>query len=270
MTNKNIHYFLDEAGDTAFYFKGKKSALGTSGVSTCFIIGMVKIHDNLEDVRQKIILLQKEIVSNPFFQAPSLLKKSNGAGYYLHATDDIPEIRFKFLELIKTINCSFEAVVSEKNIERYETKHKGKEEFFYADLLSHLLKNKLQENSKIILHISERGKSTKNHNLEVALEKASQRFYKNSDLQGEINSKIVFNVNYPLNEPLLNLADYFCWAVQRVFEKGETRYYDFLKDKITVVIDLYDSENYKDFKNHYTIDNPLNKDNKKTHQHTNL
>ncbi len=101
-------------------------------------------------------------------------------GYYLHATDDLPEVRKEMFDLMKTINCSFEAVVGRKSIELYETKHKGKEEYFYADLLSHLLKNKLAKNPKLVLHISERGKSTKNHNLELAFLKAKQRFAQNN------------------------------------------------------------------------------------------
>jgi hypothetical protein len=40
-------------------------------------------------------------------------------------------------------------------------------------------------------------------------------------------------------EALLNVADYLCWSVQRVFERGETRYYDFLGDRINLVVDLY-------------------------------
>jgi hypothetical protein len=73
--------------------------------------------------------------------------------------------------MIKQLDCSFEAVVGRKDIERYETKHKGKEEFFYADLLSHLLKNKLAKGEKMVLHIAEKGKSTKNSNLDLALRK---------------------------------------------------------------------------------------------------
>lgn len=48
--NKTYHRFVDEAGDSTFYLKGKKSALGTDGVSKAFIIGMVKISDPLEEV----------------------------------------------------------------------------------------------------------------------------------------------------------------------------------------------------------------------------
>ena len=72
----------------------------------------------------------------------------------------------------------------------------------------------------------------------------------------------MFNVTKPLQEPLLNIADYFCWAIQRVFEKGETRYYDFVKEKISLVVDLYDIDKYEGFKNYYTPKNPLTAENK--------
>jgi hypothetical protein len=258
------HRFLDEAGDTTVYGKGKTEVIGNSGVSYCFIIGMVKFKEPLEALRGKIIALQKKVESDPYYNVPSINKKRKGSGYYFHATDDLPEVRKLFFDFIKTINCSFEAVVATKNVSRFETKYKGKEEYFYADILSHLLKNKLtQKEEKLVLHISERGKSTKNNNLELALAKAKQRFViKNSDLP--ITTKIVFNITYPTIEPLLNVADYFCWAVQRVFERGEMRFYDFLKEKISTVIDLHDVEKYEGFKNYYGPKNPLTAGNKKS------
>ncbi len=256
------HRFLDEAGDTTFFGKKKKVILGDIGVSKCFILGMVKFKEPLDFIRKKVIELQLEIESNPFFETPSLLKKKNSTGgYYLHATDDIPEVRLKMFELIATFNCSFEAVVGRKSLERYVEKHKEKEEYFYADMLSHLLKNKLSKSEKIVLHISERGKSTKNLNLELAYKKAIQRLQKKGGEQNKGN-KIVFNVNVPTAEPLLNVADYFCWCIQRLFEKGEVRYYNLLKDKISLVVDLYDSANYENFKNYYGPKNQLTKQNK--------
>ncbi len=257
-TNENqYHRFIDEAGDTTFFMKGKKTALGEPGVSLAFIVGMVKISSPLHEVRNRIIALQESITSNPFYDVPSVRKKANKGGYYLHATDDIPEIRKDFFDLIKTIDCSLEAVVGRKSIERFVTRHKEKQEYFYADLLSHLLKNKFQKHEKLVLHVSERGQSTKHTNLNLALEKAKQRFTeKKPDV--EMKTKIVFDVQPPTREPLLNLADYMCWAVQRVFEKGEVRYYNLIKEKISLVVDLYDEEKIKGWKNHYdNKKNPL-------------
>jgi len=258
----DYHRFLDEAGDTTFYGKGKKNIIGSNGVSNVFILGMIKVKDPLDEVRKKINALQEKITKDNFYHVPSVLKKISKTGYYLHATDDLPEVRKEMFDLIKTINCSFEAVVGRKSIERYETKHKGKEEYFYADLLSHLLKNKLSKHEKLVMHISERGKSTKNHNLELAFLKAKQRFTKINGNK-EMKTNIVFNVNYPTKDPLLNLADYFCWTIQRVFERGEIRYYNFIKEQVKVVIDLYDTRNYGDWKNYYdNKKNPLTAENK--------
>lgn len=258
----DYHRFLDEAGDTTFYGKGKKNIIGENGVSKVFILGMIKVKDPLDVVRDKIYKLQDKIIEDEYYHVPSVLKKINKTGYYLHATDDIPEVRKEMFDLIKTINCSFEAVVGRKDIERYETRHKGKEEYFYADLLSHLLKNKLSRHDKLVMHISERGKSTKNHNLELAFLKAKQRFSKiNGDKESK--TKVVFNVNYPTKDPLLNLADYFCWSVQRVFERGEVRYYNYIKDQVKLVIDLYDKSKYEGWKNYYdNRKNPLSAENK--------
>ena len=272
------HRFLDEAGDTAFYGKGKKNIIDTKGVSDCFIIGMVKFKQPLPDIRKAVIDLQTKVATDPFFDVVSVRKKKENSGYYFHATDDIPEVRKLFFDFIKTVNCSFEAVVGRKSLERYETKHKGKEQYFYADLLSHLLKNKLNKEERLVLHIAERGKSTKNHNLDLALEKAKQRLAVSTNKKNissaedwwninfisrkDVSADVVFNVTQPLQEPLLNISDYFCWAVQNVFEKGEVRFYNYLKEKISMVIDLYDSEKYEGWKNYYGPKNPLIAQNK--------
>jgi hypothetical protein len=239
--NHTSHRFLDEAGDTTFYGKGRKSIIGTEGVSTCFMLGMVKFRQPLDDIRNSIIDLQNSIANDPYFQVPSVIKKKDRYGYYFHAKDDLPEIRHEFFRFINGIDCSFEAVVAEKEIERFVTSHKDKEELFYADLLSHLLKNKFTAQEKLVLNIATKGTSTRNHNLNKALEIALARFGTSKIAQRKmadqqeifIPKKIVFNETNPFREPLLNVADYLCWAVQRVFEKGETRYYDFIKDKIS-------------------------------------
>ena len=184
------------------------------------------------------------------------------------------------LDFIKELDCSFEAIVGRKSVTRYETVHKGKEQYFYADLLSHLLKDKLGIRDKLVLHIAERGKSTKNANLELALEKAKERLAHSMNQDAvkkeknepgligklftrrDIQANIVFNVTKPVQEPLLTVADYFCWIVQNVFEKGEMRYYNYMKEKITLIVDLYDEEKYGNMKNYYTPYNPLTPENK--------
>lgn len=261
---KAYHRFLDESGDTTFFGKKRRIIIGNEGISLSFILGMVKFKTKLEQIRQEIIELQNEIVHDEYFKdIPSIRKKVEKGGYYFHAKDDLPEIREKFFRFIKSLNCSFESVVARKIPELYITKHKENEAFFYADLLSHLLKNKFQKHDKLVLNIADRGKSTKNHNLNLALETAQQRF-RNANPDKDLKTKIEFNVLLQTQEPLLNVADYFCWSIQNVFEKGNMRYYNFLKDKVSLVIDLYDFESYgkDDWPNYYRQDNMLTPENK--------
>lgn len=253
------HRFLDEAGDTAFYGKGFRPIIGLQpGVSLCFILGMVKFRSPLEAIRAEIRRMQNQVAYDPYFQDIISIqkKKAEKGGYYFHATDDVPEIRKLFYEYIKTIDLSFEAVVGRKIPSLFETQHDGNEAEFYADLLSHLLKNKLQAGNDLVLNIAERGKVTRNIVLQQALDRAVARFLKRKSAD-RIKTRIVFNVQTPRTEPLLNVVDYLCWAVQRVFERGEIRYYNFVSDKISLVIDLYDREHYENSQNYYTTRHPL-------------
>lgn len=159
------------------------------------------------------------------------------------------------------MDISFEAAVGRKLPVLFARKHNNREAEFYADMLSHLLKNKLQAGDNLILNIAQRGGTTRNAVLQMGLDKAAMRFLKRKP-ERPIKTCIVFNVQNPRNEPLLTVADYLCWAVQRVFERGETRYYNFVLDKISRVMDLYDPSRYKNNQNYYTDKNPLTPENK--------
>ncbi|MCK9404409.1 MAG: hypothetical protein M0Q26_13545 [Chitinophagaceae bacterium] len=255
------HRFLDEAGDPTFYGKGRIRVVGTEGVSRAFILGMLKINEPLGPVRNRVVELQNLIGSDGYFRdVPSITRKRENNGYFLHAKDDIPEVRKMAFDLIRGINCSFEAIVARKIYDIFETQHEGKETLFYADLLSHLLKSKLEKYDKLVLNIARRNKCTSEVNLPIGWEKAKERSLKKSP-EKEHACTIVFNVQEPTTEPLINIADYFCWAVQRVFEKGETRFYDYISDQVALVVDLYDTDHYRKGENFYTRRKKLTKDN---------
>jgi hypothetical protein len=80
--------------------------------------------------------------------------------------------------------------------------------------------------------------------------------------EAEIPSQVVFNVQNPRTEPLLCVPDYLAWTVQRVFERGETRHYDFVREQISLVVDLYEAKKQEDSRNYYTPEYPLTIENK--------
>jgi len=262
MDTYHYHRFLDEAGDCTFYGKGKIPIIGTQGVSNVFILGMLHIKEPLPEVQERIRQHQIRIEQNPYYcSVPSVQRRVQKGGFFFHAKDDIPEIRKEFYDFILTLNCSFQAVVGRKIISLFERKHNGRDAEFYADLMSHLLKDKLQKSGRLVLNVAEKGSSTSQRNLEVGMQKARDRFVKRYDATQE-KRKVRFNVRKFKDEPLLAIVDYLCWSLQRVFERGETRYYDYMQEKISLVIDLYDQSKYHKSKNYYNTRNPLTKNNK--------
>lgn len=70
---KNYHRYLDEAGDTTFYAKGKVPIVGQTGISNAFILGMVNLKNSLTEVRQNIEELKVNVLNDPYFKAiPSI------------------------------------------------------------------------------------------------------------------------------------------------------------------------------------------------------
>jgi hypothetical protein len=232
------HRFLDEAGDTTFYGKGKTPIIGKDGVSNYFILGMLTIDEPIHEVREKLLQLQTRIANDPYLvDIPSIQKKKSKMGYFLHAKDDVPEVRKMAFEFIKSTNCHFEAVVGRKLYDVYEKKHNGNQAEFYADILSHLLHSSMNGFDKLVLNIAHRSRCTTHTNLEKGLQKAiSKAEQKYPDACN--CCEIVFNVQHPTTEPIINIADYFLWALQRKMERGENRYIDYLDRQIISVIHL--------------------------------
>lgn len=237
-----FHRFLDEAGDTTFYGKGKIPMIGSDGVSNYFLLGMLYVNQSLDELRKNIIELQKRIVNDPYLHViPSIKKKMNASGYFLHAKDDVPEVRKMVFELIRSIDCQFDAVVGKKSYRIYEKKHNGNQAEFYADMLSHLLHNSLIGHEKLVLNIAHRSRCTNHINLEKGLQKALV-IAKHKFPEISSSCETVFNIQYPTTEPIINLADYFLWALQRKLERGEERYFDFIENKIGDIAILYEDD----------------------------
>jgi len=232
------HRFLDEAGDTTFYGKGKVPIVGTHGVSNYFIMGMLTVNEPVQEVRNMIMDLQTAVLEDAYFNSVrSIQRRNTRLPYFLHAKDDVPEIRKMGFGLIKSIDCHFDAVVVRKNYKDFETKHNRNQADFYADLLSHLLVDNLNKHEVLVLNIARRHQCTTQKNLEKGLEKATI-VAKNKYPGTDNNCKVVFNVQQPTTEPIINIADYFLWALQRKFEKGEGGYVHYLASRIRSVQEL--------------------------------
>ncbi|MBP9128289.1 MAG: hypothetical protein KBG07_05930, partial [Elusimicrobia bacterium] len=245
-----------------FFGRGKRIIVGQEGVSLAFSLGMVRIDGDTDAIRKGLKMLAHQISSDSYFtNVPSVKKRTSKGEFYFHAKDDIPEIREKMFRYLKECELSYEAVVARKEPSRFISKHNGDEAEFYADVLGHLIKNKLELGKKLVLNIAHRQNSTGNKTLQLALDKAAGYLFRRKT-HAAVTSQVIFNVTTPIQEPILWIADYLGWAVQRVFERGETRHYEFIREKIGQVCDLYDTRNYQGGKNFYGRNRPLTGDNK--------
>ena len=256
------HRFLDETGDTTFYGKGRKLIVGQDGVSLSFGLGVVRIDRPLEEVRREIRALEAQVQDDPLLNTiPSVQKRIASGGFFFHACKDTPDVRSVLLHYLRDLPCEAEMVVARKIPALFEKQHNGREEEFYADLLAHLVKNRLKRAGTLVLNVAERGSSTREKVLTGALKLATERAAKKWGA-ANLQARAVFNVQNPRTEPLLTVSDYLCWAVQRVFEQGDVRHYNYLAAKIRLVVDLYDREKYTGSRNYYDKKNPLTAGNK--------
>jgi hypothetical protein len=257
------HRFIDEVGDTTFYGKGKGFILGKEGVSLSFGLGIVKFNRPLQEVRNEIAALQSQVEGDDLLNCvPSVTKRIAKGGFFFHACKDPDDVRSVFLHYLRDLDCEAEFHIARKIPSLFLRKHNGKDDEFYADVLSHLIKSRLKQARRMVLNIAERGSSTRARVLDSALAKATTRAHKRWS-PDDLKTELVFNVQSPSHEPLLAVPDYLGWAIQRVFERGQTRYYDYLRERIRLVVDLYDTAGYAGSSNYYdNRRNPLTARNK--------
>lgn len=261
-TPETFHRFLDETGDTTFYGRGRQIIIGTNGVSLSFGLGVVRIERPLDEVRQEVRALEAQVQADPLLNTiPSVQKRIASGGFYFHACKDTPDVRAVMLRYLRELPCESEMVVARKIPALFQKQHNGREDEFYADLLAHLLKNRLKRAGTLVFNIAQRGSSTREKVLTDALKLATDRAAKRWGGEN-LKARVVFNVQNPRSEPLLTVSDYLCWAVQRVFETGEVRYYNYLAEKIRLVVDLYDRDRYEGSRNYYDKRNRLTPGNK--------
>lgn len=126
--------------------------------------------------------------------------------------------------------------------------HHRKETEFYDDLIAKLFQNKLHISSQNEIYFAVRGSRLRQKPLEEAIQNAVYNFEKKWKVK--IDSKINIYPQSPSGEACLQVIDYINWAVQRAYTKSDIRFYKFIEDKISYLVDIYDTDKYpKNFYN---------------------
>lgn len=228
------YFFVDESGDPTFYDARGNYIVGT-GSSPILILGLIETQEP-RLLRQAILHLQQQVISDEYLQKIPSLSKTAVA---FHAKDDTPEVRYLFYKLMKQLDFKAQFIVARKIEKVFRNSFAADENKFYDHLATRLFQNVLHRYHSNYIYFAERGSRKRQKPLEKAIWRAKGRFEKR--YQTGVNSTFEVPAQSPKGEPCLSIVDYLNWAIYRAYTKGEMRYFEFISDKVSMLLDLYDS-----------------------------
>lgn len=242
-------YFVDESGDPTFYDRHGNLIVGQEGCSPIFILGFVET-GNPTSVRNALNNLHTQIADDNYLAGIPSMKKTNIA---FHAKDDVPEVRQMVFKLLKTLDFKAHFVVARKKERVFRNSFHANESEFYDYLISLLFENVLHRYTENRIYISQRGTRVRQERLEHAVQRGVSKFEER--WKHKVSAKIEIFAHTSVGEPCLQVIDYMNWAVYRAFVRREMRYFAFVQDKVSFLVDRYDTEKYP--KNWYSRNNPF-------------
>jgi hypothetical protein len=245
--DRDLYFFIDEAGDPTFYNRKGKLIVGSEGCSSRLILGFIRVKSDPTEMRQKLQALHQEILNDPYFQQlPSFTQTSLA----LHASKDAPEIRYLVFKLIRELNFRAVFVVSQKDEKLFRKRYHANADEYYDDLVSRLLQNSLHRYERNHICIAFRGSKTRQEPLETAVKLARQRF---QDLhQVDRKTEVFVEVQSPKGEPCLSVIDYVGWALQRAYT-GDMKYYRLIEDKVSFISELVANKRPKNYSRRHPL-----------------
>ncbi len=238
------YFFVDESGDPTFYDEKGNLIVGEEGVSKILLLGFIKTDDPVT-IRKELEKLRNDLSKDKYLQGIPSLSKSLIS---FHAKDDSSEVKQAVYKTIIGLKFTAEIIVARKIQNIFNKRHHRNENEFYDDMVSKLFQNKLHSSTLNKIYFAVRGSRLRQQPLEKAIKKAIVNF------ESKWKTKVITQINIypqsPSGEPCLQVADYINWAIQRAFVKSDMRFYKFIEDKISYLVDIYDTDKYpKNFYN---------------------
>jgi len=247
-TSSCRYYFVDEAGDGVLFGRRGQVRVGTPGCSRYFILGLLDVPDPA-DLHARLNALRRRLLADPYFQGvPSMQPAAGKTALAFHAKDDLPEVRREVFALLRnTEGLRFFAVVKDKQrVLEYVRQRNAHDPAYryhpnelYDYLARRLFRDRLHKENEYVICFARRGGSDRTAALRQALEQARARFYQKWGIQSQASIRLV--VGRPETSGGLQAVDYFLWALQRFYERGEDRYLRYLWPAFRLIHDIDDT-----------------------------
>jgi hypothetical protein len=262
LENSRRYYYVDEAGDLTFFDKRGSLMLGQLGVSHTFMLGVLHLKDP-QEAKRRLDELRQDLFANPeMMKIPSMQPDQRKTALMFHAKDDHPKVREKVFEILPTLGAKVQIAIRRKADlaaqfkKRFmKNKQKLQEGDVYDKLVTLVFKNILHQADENHIIFARLGTSERRKALATAIQKAQTEFEEKWHKGYKKTTRI--DVKKSSDEIGLQIIDYYLWAVHRLVEKGDDRYFLPLQDDYSVIIDLDDKRDKRWSGTWYTRKNPL-------------
>ena len=263
-TNATVrHYYIDEAGDSTLFSAKGKVLIGTEGCSRFFILGLLDVPNPIK-LKRSLDDLRGRLMNDPYFRdVSSMQEKARKTALAFHAKDDVPEVRREVYRLLRNMEgLRFSAVVTDKQrvLEYVRHRNESNSDYryhpneLYDYLIARLFKERLHQSNRYHIIFSKLGKSNRTAALRQGLEKTRNSSVKQQNMMRAVSLKV--SVATPKQHAGLQAVDYFVWALQRLYERGEDRYVKYLWKAFRLVQDI-DDRRAAGYGVYYTQKKPL-------------
>jgi hypothetical protein len=239
-----LHFLVDEAGDPTLFDAKGRILVGTEGCSKTFILGKLDVEDPAA-LHAALEHLRADLLADPYFKrVPSMQAERGKTARAFHAKDDVAEVRREVFKVLARFDLRFYGVVRHKTAlldyvrQRNERepgyRYRGDE--LYDTLVEELFRRYHPLADRLEICFATRGNRARTHAFRSAIEKAEARFESQYGIRRSAEVSIIAST--PPQKAGLQAVDYFLWALQRHYERDESRYVELVWDKVVEIEDL--------------------------------
>jgi len=239
-----LHFFVDEAGDPTLFDAKGRILVGQEGCSKTFIVGKLDV-ENPAALHSALEQLRAELLADPYFKrVPSMQAERGKTSRVFHAKDDVPEVRREVFKLLARFDLRFYGVVRHKaalldyvrqrNEREAAYRYRGDE--IYDTLVEELFRRYHPLADRLEICFATRGNKARTHAFRTAITKAEARFESQYGIRRSAEVTIIAST--PPERAGLQAVDYFLWALQRHYERDESRYLELMWPQVVEIEDL--------------------------------
>ncbi len=232
------YFYVDESGDPAIVGRGGTDLLAQGKVSKTFMVGYVETGEP-KSITKALTRLREELCSDDYLAGIPSMRSTRDA---FHANKDCAEVKERVFKLLRQADFTAYAVVARKSEALFRKKFDLEATKLYEYLVSKLFENRLHLYRQIDIYFAEMGNTVRERNMRSALQEAMRLFREKWGKEHACEIRLF--IQNPSQIPMLQVVDYCLWTINRAFERGDFRYYNFLADKIALVQDIFDTKHY--------------------------